>query len=261
MVDIMNALDMTSPGDEKNIQLVDSPAVDDPSSAVFRELAQLVYSCDDYAEIYQAVCEAATTLVPGCDHASLMLAQGDTMVTAAASDAIAQAVDVLERELGEGPCVDAIRDEAAYISADLAQDASEWPLLTERVLAETPVRGMAGFRMMVDNNKSGALNLMSDTPGALTAHSIDQAIVLASFLSVALMAAARRNDARSLREGLASNREIGKAMGLMMAFHKINDDEAFELLRRTSHDMNLKVREVARQIVEHHNGRDRRPLS
>lgn len=253
----MNALDMTSPGDEKNICPVDSGTVrEDPSGAVFAELARLVYACDDYAEIYQAVCEAATKLVPGCDHASLMLASGNKRSTAAASDEVAAVVDRLERELGEGPCVDAIRDEAAYLASDLAQDDSEWPRLTARVLAETPVRGMVGFRMTVDHDQSGALNLMSDAPGALDATSIDQAIVLASFLSVASMAAAGRSDARSLREGLASNREIGKAMGLMMAFHKITDEEAFALLRRTSHDMNLKLHEVARQIVEHHNGRE-----
>jgi AmiR/NasT family two-component response regulator len=39
----------------------------------------------------------------------------------------------------------------------------------------------------------------------------------------------------------------------MMAFHKISDQEAFELLRSTSQDMNLKLREVARRVVEHHN--------
>ena len=42
-------------------------------------------------------------------------------------------------------------------------------------------------------------------------------------------------------------------MGLMMAFHKITDDEAFEMLRKASQDMNIKLSEVARQVVEHHN--------
>jgi AmiR/NasT family two-component response regulator len=39
----------------------------------------------------------------------------------------------------------------------------------------------------------------------------------------------------------------------MMAFHKINDEEAFQILRKASQDMNVKLIEVARQVVAHHN--------
>jgi AmiR/NasT family two-component response regulator len=58
-----------------------------------------------------------------------------------------------------------------------------------------------------------------------------------------------------MRAGLESNREIGKAVGLLMAFHKINDEDAFGLLRKASQDLNLKVAEVARRVVAHHNTR------
>ncbi len=77
--------------------------------------------------------------------------------------------------------------------------------------------------------------------------------MLASFVTVALLAAHERKAAGTLRAGLASNREIGKAVGLMMAFHKITDDEAFAMLRKASQDMNIKLAEVARQVVAHHN--------
>ena len=79
--------------------------------------------------------------------------------------------------------------------------------------------------------------------------------MLASFISVALVASDERRSARTLRAGLESNREIGKAMGLMMAFHKVSDQEAFTMLRSASQDMNMKLSEVARQVVEHHNQR------
>jgi AmiR/NasT family two-component response regulator len=107
----------------------------------------------------------------------------------------------------------------------------------------------------VDDRKVGALNLFSDEPHGLTDASIDQAALLAAFTSIALMAADRQEQATTLRAGLESNREIGKAIGLMMAFHKISDDEAFELLRRSSQEMNLKISEIAREVVGHHNTR------
>lgn len=235
---------------------VERAAREEPG-AVFRGLAELVYAGDDFGEMYQALCDAALHLIEGCDHASIMLARNGNLATAAATDDTARHVDRLERETGEGACVDAIYDEAAQLDADLTS-ASAWPRLRERILAETPVRGMAGFRLMLGEQKVGALNVFSDRPHALTESSVDQAAVLAAFASVALIAASNQQQARSLREGLQSNREIGKAVGLMMAFHKVDDDEAFTILRRASQDMNVKLAEVAHQVVDHHN---RRPPS
>jgi GAF domain-containing protein len=224
--------------------------------AVFDGLARLVYGAESYTEVYQAICDAALHLVDGCDHASLTIEENGRLVTGASTDEIALQVDVFEREIGEGPCVDAIREEAAHLETDLAL-SSTWPTLSRRVLAETPVRSTAGFRIVVDDRKRGALNLFGDTPGGIDERSVDQAAVLAAFASVALMSAAQQEQARTLRDGLASNREIGKAVGLMMAFHKVDDEAAFDILRRASQEMNVKLGEVARQVVDHHNHRPR----
>jgi hypothetical protein len=229
------------------------PAADAAIAGVFQSLAAMVYATDDFTAVYQAVVDAAPRLVAGCDHASLMLRHGeDSFVTAAASDDVAELIDTYERELGEGPCLDAIVDDSVFHDSDLL-DGSPWPRLSARVLETTPVRGMAGFRLLVGDRKTGALNLFCDRPGGLDTASVDQGIVLASFVTVALVAAHERQAADTLRAGLASNREIGKAVGLLMAFHKITDVEAFSMLRKASQDMNIKLAEVARQVVDHHN--------
>lgn len=221
---------------------------------VFDELARLLYSGDDYDQLHQAICDAAVRLVDGCDHASIMLAQGGALRTAAASDDTARRIDQLEREIGEGPCVDAIHQDGVHFDRDLSA-APTWPRLSERIVAETTVRGMAGFRLLVDDRKMGALNLFSNQTHGLTEDSVDQGALLAAFASVALIAAAHQEQARTLRDGLASNREIGKAIGLMMAFHKVDDQAAFEILRRASQEMNLKLSEIAGQVIDHHNKR------
>ena len=235
----------------------DSSAVPDRAEALattFADLAGIIYACDDIDEVYAAVCSAAPGLITGCDHASVMLCHDGRFFTGASSDEVARYVDGLERELGEGPCVDAIEDKTAYNVPDLTS-SNPWSKLTERLLIETPVRGSAGFRMMVDDKKVGALNLFADKAGAFTSTSVNEATVLASFISVALTAAHERQSAASLRDGLLSNREIGMAVGLLMAFHKVNSEQAFEILRKTSQDMNIKLVEVARQLVQHQNSR------
>ncbi|MCQ4118817.1 GAF and ANTAR domain-containing protein [Rhodococcus tibetensis] len=221
------------------------------AAASFAGLAELVYAGADFRDVRQALCDFAPLLVDGCSHASLMLREGDRFVTAAANDTVAARVDELERAENEGPCVDAIVEETPQWEPDLAA-ASQWPRLARRVLAETPVRGAAGFRLVVQRRKVGALNLFADTPGALTPASVEQGIMLASFAAVALTAAHEHLEAETLRAGLTSNREIGKALGLMMAFHNISEEQALTILQTTSQDMNVKISELAQRIILHH---------
>ena len=221
---------------------------------LFAQLSQLVYAGTTYEEVFQHLVDLAPAVVTGCDHASLMLSGKDKYSTAAASDDIARRIDALERLVGEGPCVDAIEDEPAQVDADLTRSSS-WPELADRILAETPVRGMAGFRIVIEGTKVGALNLFSDHPDAIGA-GVDEAAILASFASVALRAVSDQERVDSLLLGLESNREVGKAVGLLMSAHGIGSEAAFELLRKTSNDMNIKLKDVAREVVDN---AERRP--
>ena len=222
--------------------------------AVFAKLAEFIYAPRGIEDVFAELCRTAPLVVPGCDHASVMLRRDGRFSTVASSDEVARQIDQAELMLGDGPCVDAITAEAAQIDADLT-DGTPWPQLATWVLTNTPVRGMLGYRLMVDETKVGALNIFSDTPGALTAEAADQAAVYAAFAAVAARATGHREGVETLRRGLSSNREIGKAVGLLMAFHKVSDDEAFAILRQTSNDLNLKLADVAREVVDYHRSR------
>jgi hypothetical protein len=221
----------------------------------FQAMAEVIYSGESYDSVHTSLCVAAVELVDGCDHASLMLRRNGRTFTAAASDDIAMKIDGLETSLGEGPCLDAIDDTEPdqHLCADLTTGC-KWPTLAERMRAETSVRGMAGFRIRQEGQKVGALNIFSDRVGALDEHSLEQALMLAAFASVTLAALDRGEEATTLRRGLESNREIGKAVGLLMAMHKIDDERAFEMLAKVSQEMNIKVAEVANQVIQHHRG-------
>src|SRR5947209_1551994 len=220
----------------------------DPAT-VFAALAEIIYQGSDVKEMYAAICVAATLTVRGCDHASLMLRENDRYVTAGASDRLAQRVDELERRAGDGPCIDAIEEETPQIDTDLTSP-SLWPKLASILVQETPVRGAMGFRLLVDKRKGAALNLFSDTPNMFDSESAGRAAVLASFASVAINAVAKGEDAASLRRGLLSNREIGKAVGMLMLLHQMSEGEAFDLLRRHSQALNIKLADVARAVID-----------
>jgi transcriptional regulator with GAF, ATPase, and Fis domain len=230
--------------------MADSAPITD-AAAVFAGLGEIVYRGSTVGEVYEAITMAATNLVDGCDHASIMLKQGATYRTVAASDEVARQVDELERATGEGPCLDAITDESAQVEPNFCGN-TEWPALARAVVDTTPVRGAMGFRLLIDSHKVGALNLFTDTADVFTTESVEQAVLMTAFASVAVTAASKGEEAEALRQGMLSNREIGKAIGLLMALHDLDDDTAFDLLRRTSQDMNVKVVELARRIIEQH---------
>jgi transcriptional regulator with GAF, ATPase, and Fis domain len=225
------------------------PAAADPST-VFAALAEIIYQGSDSSEVYAAICVAATLVVNGCDHASLLVRRDGRYVTIGASDRIAQRIDDLERLAGDGPCVDAIEEETPQVESDLTTP-NQWPKLAAQLVAETPVRGAMGFRILVDKRKTGALNLFSDKAGVFDTEAAGQAVVLASFASVAINAVAQGEDVATLRRGLMSNREIGKAVGMLMMLNGVDEHEAFDVLRRYSQDLNIKLADVARTVIEH----------
>jgi hypothetical protein len=218
------------------------------TAAVFTRLAGIVYRTENYEHMCAALCVAAPLVVPGCDRASLMVRRGSSIRTVAAGDDTARRIDAAERELGEGPCIDVLHHDAAELDPDLTT-RTRWPALTKWILESTPVRGAAGFRLLVEGADVAALNIFSDTPGALTEESLEQGSILAAFASVALTAQAHREQADTLRLGLESNRETGKAVGLLMALHDVSEEQAFALLRAASQRMNLRLADVAKQVV------------
>jgi hypothetical protein len=228
------------------------PPVPPEATQAFAGLAELVYAGGTADQVLTAIVHAAVDVVPGCDHACIStLSAPRALSTRAASDDVARLMDQLESEAGEGPCLDSILEDSFQRDGDIATH-STWPRLAELTLARTPVRSMVGYRLVPEAGAPSAFNLFGDEPDALTEAGADVGAVLASFTSVALTAVEHRHEAENLRRGLQSNREIGKAVGLLMAAHSITDEEAFELLRHASSRTNTRLADLARRVTESH---------
>ena len=77
----------------------------------------------------------------------------------------------------------------------------------------------------------------------------DEAIarILARHVSVALLTARHEE---SLALAVDARKLVGQAMGILMERHNIDSDAAFAVLRRYSQDTNIKLRDVAQQVIE-----------
>jgi AmiR/NasT family two-component response regulator len=74
-------------------------------------------------------------------------------------------------------------------------------------------------------------------------------VEMAAVLDAARKLAAERERASNLAIALVSNRHIGAAIGVLMAFRNITEDQAFKLLRQTSQRTRRKLREVAEEVT------------
>jgi AmiR/NasT family two-component response regulator len=53
----------------------------------------------------------------------------------------------------------------------------------------------------------------------------------------------------NLEVALATNRRIGIAVGILMCRLRVTEDQAFAVLRKHSQDNNVKVRDLAEEVI------------
>ena len=206
----------------------------------------------------ERVARVAVDAVGGCDHAAISVIgrRGGVQTVAATDDAPAR-VDAIQYETGQGPGLDAMAGHETCVIDDLCVDG-RWPAFSRRAAEETGVRSMLSFRLFVQGDTIGALNLYSRQPAAFDLRGRVVGTVLAAHAAIALTAAREREHVQHLEDALRSNREIGMAMGVLMGRDGVTEVEAFAALRRASQYLNLKVREVAARVLETGSLPDRR---
>ncbi len=214
----------------------------------FAVLAQRLREGRSVEEVHQIVVESAVELIEGCDRAAIGILEGDRFHSGAATDDVMRLIDELQNQVGEGPCLEASTDGVVQVDNDITV-RTQWPKLAEVVVERTPVRAMMGVPLVDDGHRSGALNVFSDRTDVFDDEAVATAAILASFASVALAGARHSARAGQLQEGLATNREIGAAVGILMATHGISQDDAFALLSSASQRLNRKLRDIATGIV------------
>ncbi|CAM3586361.1 GAF and ANTAR domain-containing protein [Kibdelosporangium persicum] len=240
------------------------PAGDPDRSPLARQFAQLtrmLLAADSVAGVLQHVAEAAVAVLPEVELVSVTLRSNDgALHTPVETDPLGAELDEWQYQFNEGPCLEAARTPGvAYTySGDLA-DEPRWLRFGPKA-AELGYRSVLSTAMLPDITPprlSGALNLYSRGTGKLGDEATrDQALLLATHasLAVATTEAVRLAELEQvhLRRALETRDVIGQAKGILMQRRGISADEAFELLRRASQDLNIKLAEVARTVATRH---------
>ncbi|MCE0764435.1 GAF and ANTAR domain-containing protein [Pseudonocardia kujensis] len=216
----------------------------------FARLARALRTAPTPEDAQERVTLYAVATVPGCDHAGISLVdRHGGVVSVAPTGGTARRVDEIQHEVGEGPCLGVIHDRFVCAVEDLATD-DRWPAFGRRAAAETGIHALLCFRLFVEDDVLGALTLSSATRGAFDDHAVAVGTVLAAHAALAVTDARNRRRALELDEALRSSRDIGTALGILMAHRLVTRGQAFDLLRTASRRLHRKLREVALEVVE-----------
>ncbi|SDD53806.1 GAF and ANTAR domain-containing protein [Auraticoccus monumenti] len=204
---------------------------------------QITEEPDDAARLQRAV-TAAVELVAGCSSAGITVVEGQVVTTAAATDDVALQGDLLQHELGEGPCLDSLRHGPLVVSGDVAADR-RWPAWAPSV-HQLGVAATASLRLSGNGRTFGALTLYGGRRGALDGDDLAVACALATHISMMM---ASSHEIRHLGIALDSRTVIGQAQGLVMERYGLSAGEAFALLQRVSQHDNRKLFSIASELV------------
>lgn len=198
----------------------------------------------------ERVIRFAAVAIPHTGHCGLtLLRKGKAPRTLHATDDLPLRVDALQYALDEGPCLDAAEKGTICLTGAVDED-DRWPVFGPRCREETGVRSMLGVRLPLANDDQAALNFYSTQPDAFDELDVSVASIFGPFAALAVEQTLREHDSRHFQEALTSSRQIGTAIGIIMARNLITADEALEVLRRASQDLNRKLRDIAAYVEQ-----------
>jgi len=228
----------TEPDDIKEVIAQTFVAIGTLARALHVEDARLQPTLD-------AITAHAAAAHPAASDAGLILLIGGKLVPQATTGKAPQILDIKQQETGEGPCIEAAREQTLICMNDLQRDP-RWP----EFCAEAQACGISSLLcapLWISDRTLGALTLYAAQPAAFSAHD-ERIIELFATLAALALAEAQRTD--QLRTALVNRDVIGQAKGIIMERYKITPDAAFRTLTRISQTRNVKLHEVARQLIE-----------
>jgi len=201
-----------------------------------------------------ALTRVASTAVTGlgADLAgvSLLTREGRT-ATLAFTDDTAPEIDQAQYDADRGPCLDAFRSERVQRVDDT--DAEErWPEYAEAARAHG-IHSSLSLPLIVDGRGIGALNLYARPKRHFGTLSEEFGMAFAGQAAAAVAVGVayweKATLVQQLETALASRAVIEQAKGIIMATARCSADQAFNLLREQSQTQNVKLRDVAAELV------------
>ncbi|MGZ4659914.1 MAG: GAF and ANTAR domain-containing protein [Arthrobacter sp.] len=224
-------------------------------SSVTEQLQDLVIGTQDVNNFLAELCGLAAAALSesiGQDICcAVTLNRRHRITTAAWSNEQARLLDEIQHDYGDGPCLHAMTTGTTVLVRDTRRD-SRWP---EYGLAVARHRQFTvlGVPLALDAGSRAALNIFAPAADAFDPEAVQKAghfaLQAEKALRLAVRVGARQQLADDLRAAMESRTAIDLAAGIIMGQNRCSQEEAMAILTKASSARNLKLREVAEQLV------------
>ena len=223
-----------------------------PSGESLAALLQFFVGDHTVEETLQRVATLAVDAVGPADLAGITMLVEGRQRTAVFTDPAAPEIDQAQYDTGEGPCVQAFQTRTVVrIPSTLA----DGPFHAFREAAAAHgITSTLSLPMIAAEVSVGAMNLYSTQRETFTDADERTASQFAGHAAVVLVNAQAFWDAHELsmrlQDSMGIRAVIEQAKGILMAAQRCTADEAFDVLVAASQRENVKVRDIARRIVD-----------
>jgi len=219
---------------------------------VFVRLADTLVDDYDVLGLLDELVRACVDLLGVAAAGLLLNDQKGNLAVVASSSEETRLLEIFQLQNDEGPCLDCVRTGAAVTSGNLDSDAARWPLFVEEARA-VGFRSVAAVPLRLRSQVIGGLNMFDDRPLEVPAEDRRLAQALADVATIGILH--RRSVHRStavaeqLQHAVNSRIVIEQAKGVVAERNGVGMDAAFDGLRRHARNHNLKLTELALDVV------------
>lgn len=199
------------------------------------------------------VCRACSAVLDMTGAGITLIADGVPTGSLCTSDPISEIIEDLQFTLGEGPCLDAYRDDRVVSEPDLARNVStRWPAFAGPAL-DAGARALFAFPLRTGTARLGAINFYRDVPGVLEEDQHSDGLVVGDLVARWVLevqgAAPEGVLATQIEEGANPRFVVYNAAGMTSAQLGISVDEAMVRLRAYAFSNARTLNTVAEDVV------------
>ena len=218
----------------------------------FVELADTLVADFDVVELLTLVTDRCIEVLDvGAAGIMLVAPGGELRVMASSSEAM-RVLELFELQAEEGRCLDCFRTGVPVVNQDLAEAGGRWPQFAPEALA-SGFHSVHALPMRLRGTVMGALNLFHVEPGQMREADVVVAQALADVATIAILQHRAVLEAQvvndQLHHALNSRVVIEQAKGMVAEREHLNMEEAFAKLRSHARNNNLRLVDVAHQVI------------
>lgn len=226
---------------------------EDDVVAAFVQVAGSLVGGHDVPDLLGTLTEECARLLDVSAAGLLLADRRGTLHVLAASSERAAHLEAFQAQRGQGPCHDCYSDGRPVKAPDLAAAPDRWPDFVP-VAAAAGVASVHAVPLRLRDQVLGALGLFGSAPGDLNDRDLRLAQALADVATIAMIqdSVASDRDAvnAQLQTALDSRVVLEQAKGVLAHSGRLDMAGAYAALRRYARDHNLKLADLARELVE-----------